>query len=136
MNSQSDSCKPPNFDGKIHFRRWKQQAEFLLYTLGLHTALFPDSGYSDFSHDNLRRLSISTIKQTSSSSTSAKNPEEIDFQCLNRIFTILSDRLYDKYFDFKTAKGIWLALEKEYVPNDATRISHLSIEFENYKMVD
>ena len=116
MNSQSDSCKPPNFDGKIHFRRWKQQAEFWLYTLGLHTALFPDSGSSDFGPDNLRRLSISTIEQTSSSSTPAKNSEEIDFQCLNRILTILSDCLYDKYCNYKTAKDIWSALEKNMVP--------------------
>lgn len=29
-----------------------------------------------------------------------------------------------------------VCLEKEYDPNNASRISHLNIEFENYKMID
>ena len=48
---------------------------------------------------------------------------------------MLSDRFYDKYYDFNTAKDIWYALKEKYGPHYATRISHLSIEFENYKMV-
>lgn len=45
------------------------------------------------------------------------------------------DRLYDKFFYFKTGKDTWHASEKGYDLDNATRISHLSIEFENYKMV-
>ena len=46
------------------------------------------------------------------------------------------DSIVCEYFDFRTANDIWFVLEKEYGPNNTTRISYLSIEFENFKIVD
>lgn len=65
-----------------------------------------------------------------------RTPEEINFHCHHRILSILSAHIYDKYFSYKTAKDTWYTLEKEYGPDNSSRISHLSIEFENYKMVE
>lgn len=106
-----------------------------IYTLGLHTTLTlaPDSDSSDLGRNgSLRLVSISTLDQTSRSSAPSKTSEEIDFHYCHRILNIISDQFYDKCFDFKIAQYIWYDLDKEYGPDSTTRISHLSIEFENY----
>ena len=94
--TQSDtSYRLTKFDEKINFRRWKNQAEFWLFTLGLHTALAqsPDSNSFNPGLDGQRRLSISTIDQTSSSSTPSRTSEEIDFHCCHRILSVLSNQM-------------------------------------------
>ena len=45
-------------------------------------------------------------------------PEEIDYHCLHRILSALSDSLYDIYYEDKSAKELRTTLENEYGLDD------------------
>ena len=61
-------------------------------------------------------------------------PEEIDYHCLYRILNALSDSLYDIYYEYRSAKELWIALEEEYVLDDAGIERFTSSSFNKYML--
>jgi len=63
-------------------------------------------------------------------------PEEIDYHCLHRMLSTLSDNLYDIYYEYKSAKEPWTALEDEYSLDDAGIERFTSSSFNKFMMTD
>src|SRR5436189_5577727 len=63
-------------------------------------------------------------------------PEEIDYHCLHRILSALSDNLYNIYFDYKSGKEPWTALVDEDGLDDAGIERFTSCSFNKFMMTD
>jgi len=46
-------------------------------------------------------------------------PEEIDYHCLHKILSALSESFYDIYYHYKSANELWTTLKEEYGLDDA-----------------
>jgi len=62
--------------------------------------------------------------------------DEIDYHCLHRILSGLSDSLYDIYYEYKSVKELWKTLEEEYDPDDAGIERFSSSSFNKFMMSD
>ena len=62
--------------------------------------------------------------------------EEIDYHCCCMIFSALADNLYDIYYEFKSDKELWEALEAEYGLDDAGIEQFTSSSFNKFMMFD
>ena len=62
-------------------------------------------------------------------------PEEIDYHCLHKILSALSDSLYDIYYEYKSTKELWMALEEEYGLDDS-EIERFTSSFNKFIMTD
>ena len=71
---------------------------------------------------------------TNSSSYVYLKPEKIDYHCLYKIFSALTDSLYDIYYEYKRAKELWTALEDEYDLDDAGIERFTSSSFNKFIM--
>src|SRR5207253_1337203 len=107
--------KPEKFTG-TNFKRWANQMKYWLTTLGLISAIDhsvpvpsprPSNGVSSPSDALTTPATPATPSTPSSSSYVYLKPEEIDYHCLHRILSALSDNLYDIYFEYKSAKELW-----------------------------
>ena len=110
-HEETNSLKPKKFNGQ-HFKRWQKQMRNWLTVLGLFSA-------------------IKEVNPNESSGvTSWYTPQQINFHCLNRILSALSDRFFYVHQNNTTdAKELWGILEAEY------RIADASIAFRNRHVV-
>ncbi|KAG8363281.1 hypothetical protein BUALT_Bualt19G0005800 [Buddleja alternifolia] len=69
-------------------------------------------------------------------SSSWQTPENVDYHGRNRILSALSERLYDVYHTFTSAKELWDALEADYGIDDAGIVRFNASTFTRYIMVD
>ena len=107
--------------------------EVLLTTLGLISAI-----------DNTIHVPSPKPSPAKSSSAEAPSstpsfyiylkPEEIDYHCLHRIRSALSDSPYDIYYDYKSVKELWTTLAEEYGLDDAG-IERVTSSFFNKFMI-
>ncbi|KAJ6847317.1 uncharacterized protein M6B38_281755 [Iris pallida] len=128
---ETSTAKPAKFDG-THFKRWQSQMRFWLTTLGLMSAIDGSTPIINDSDDTESDIGMSK----SSGTSKPKTPKEIDFHCFHRILSALSDSLYDIFFEYKSAKELWDALEDEYACDDAGIERSTSSAFNRYFMVD
>ena len=63
-------------------------------------------------------------------------PEEIDYHCYHRILSAFTDNLYDIYYEYKSAKELWDALEQEYDLDDVEIEWFTSFFFDKLMMVN
>ena len=125
--------KPENFSG-TYFKRWANQMKYWLTTLGListinDTILAPSPKPSSVGSSPVE------TPHTSPSSYIYLKPEEIDYHCLHRIISALSDNLYGIYYEYKSAKELWTALEDEYDLDDAG-IERFTSSFNKFMMIN
>ncbi|KAK3037902.1 hypothetical protein RJ639_031793 [Escallonia herrerae] len=110
------TLKPEKFNGQ-NFKRWQRQMKYWLTVLGF----------------------ISAIEENNNQpreSSSWYTPEQIEFHCLNRILSALSDRLYDVYHATKSAKELWNLLQGEYDIDDAGIERFNASTFNKFVMVE
>src|SRR3954471_6999670 len=143
----SKGVKPEKFTG-TYFKRWANQMKYWLTTLGLISAIYntiPASSSKPSSDGaSPTELSVSlatpatpaTPSTPSSSSYVYLKPEEIDYHCLYRIPSALSDNLYDIHFEYKSAKELWTALTDEYGLDEARIERFTSSSFNKFMMTD
>ncbi|KAK3004049.1 hypothetical protein RJ639_018361 [Escallonia herrerae] len=82
---------------------------------------------------------ISAIEENNSQSRKSSSwytPEQIEFHCLNRILSALSNRLYDVYRATKSAKELWNLLQGEYGVDDAGIERFNASTFNKFVMVE
>jgi len=63
-------------------------------------------------------------------------PEEIDYHCLHRILSTLSNSLYDIYYENKSVKELWIALEEKYSLDDTEIERFTSFSFNKFIMTN
>ena len=73
---------------------------------------------------------------TSSSFYTSLKPKEIDYHCLRKILSTLSDNLYGIYYEFKSAKELWEVFEEKYGLDDAGINRFTFSFFSKFIMVD
>lgn len=127
------SLKPNKFNGS-GFKRWQEQLEAWLVTLGLITALGKIPPFQKTSTSSSSDLSKSSESQKQK--PTEKSTEEIEYFCKFRILSCLSDDLYETYRLYNTAKEVWEALEHTYTKDNESKIRFTASDFNNYKMVD
>ena len=134
----SKSVKPEKFTG-VNYKRWANQMKYWLTTLGLLSAFDTSesstSGSQPLTPDPAQPAP-STSGSGASSFSSSMKPEEINYHCCHRILSALADNLYDIYYEFKSAKDLWNALEAEYGYDDAGILRFTSSSFNKFIMVD
>src|SRR3954467_12399003 len=135
----SKSVKPEKFTG-TYFKRWANQMKYWLTTLGLISAIddsipAPSPKPSSDGASPTEQSESPATPATPSSYVYLK-PEEIDYHCLHRILSALSDNLYDIYFEYKSAKELWTALTDEYGLDDAGIERFTSSSFNKLMMTD
>jgi len=59
----------------------------------------------------------------------------IEYHCLYRSLSAFSDSLYDIYYEYKSVKELWIALEEEYGLDDAW-IKRFTFSFNKFLMTD
>ncbi|KAK3035706.1 hypothetical protein RJ639_033408 [Escallonia herrerae] len=114
---EAHTVKPDKFNG-LNFKRWKNQMRYWLTVLGLISAI--------------EEPNESSIGSTSSWYTL----DQIEYHCLNRILSALSERLYDVYCTTPKANDLWNALEAEYGIDDAGIKRFNVSSFYKFVMVD
>jgi hypothetical protein len=62
--------------------------------------------------------------------------DEANEACLSRQLNILSNLLFDVYFGFTSAKGLWTKLENEFSKVENGNESFIMENYLNYKMVE
>ncbi|WVZ84197.1 hypothetical protein U9M48_031252 [Paspalum notatum var. saurae] len=62
--------------------------------------------------------------------------DEANQACLSRLLNVLSNRLFDVYSGFTSAKGLWAELENEFAEVDNVNESFTTENYLNYKMVE
>lgn len=115
--------KPAKFTG-VDFKRWQQKMLFYLTTLNLARFLTEDAPtVSEEETDTQRRTALDAWNHS-------------DFLCRNYILNGLDDTLYNVYSPIKTAKELWLSLEKKYKTEDAGTKKFVVGRFLDFKMID
>ncbi|KAJ0925653.1 hypothetical protein HanRHA438_Chr04g0162141 [Helianthus annuus] len=115
--------RPEKFSG-LHFQRWQQKLFFYLTTMNLarfltETAPQPVEGETDAQ----RQCAVDAWKHS-------------DFICRGYVLNRLLDALYNVYYNVKTSKDLWDALDKKYKTEDAGTKKFVVARFLEFKMVD
>lgn len=119
----SHAEKPDKFNG-TEFKRWQMKMLFYLTTLRLARYLSEDAPIiAENETDAQVRIAHDEWKNS-------------DFLCRNYILNGLDNALYNVYCTVKTAKELWLTLEKKYVAEDAGLKKFVVGRFLDFKMVD
>ena len=113
----SKSAKSEKFSG-TYFKRRANQMKYWLTTLGLISAI-DDSIPAPSPKPSPAKSSSADTPHSTPSFFIYLKLKEFDYHCLHRILNVLSDSLYDIYYEYKSAKELWKTLEKEYGLSDA-----------------
>jgi hypothetical protein len=127
MASSSDIIKPEAFDG-ASFKRWQIKTRMWLTDLKLFWVVMsavPEAASDDA--DDAAKADALAEK--------AKWDETIE-ACLSRLLNVLSNRLFDVYSGFTSAKGLWTELENEFSEVDNGNESFTTENYLNYKMAE
>ena len=111
--------------------------KYWLITLGL-ISVIDDTIHVPSPKPSSIRSSPAETPPTTPSSYIYLKPDEINYHCLHKILSALSDSLYDIYYEYKSAKELWTALEDEYdLDNDDAGIERFtSSSFNKFMMID
>ncbi|KAK3024908.1 hypothetical protein RJ639_043223 [Escallonia herrerae] len=118
-----DLIKLDQFDGS-NFGRWQEKVKFLLtalrivYILNCEPLLEPGDNASENEKKEWQR----------------RNDDEV--MCRDHILNALSDRLYNFYKSFDSAKEIWKALEYKYKVQEEGTNKFLISEYNDFSMLD
>jgi hypothetical protein len=127
MASSSDVIKPEAFDG-ASFKRWQIKTRMWLTDLKLFwvvTSAVPEAA-SDNTDDEAKAATLAEKAKW----------DEANEACLSRLLNVLSNRLFDVYSGFTSAKGLWTELENEFSEVDNGNKSFTTENYLNYKMVE
>jgi hypothetical protein len=127
MASSSDVIKPEAFDG-ASFKRWQIKTRMWLTDLKLFwvvTSAVPQAA-SDDSDDAAKAAALAEKAKW----------DEANEACLSRLLNVLSNRLFDVYSGFTSAKGLWTELENEFSEVDNGNESFTTENYLNYKMAE
>lgn len=127
MASSSDVIKPEVFDG-ASFKRWQCKTRMWLTDLKLFWVVMsavPEAA-SDKADD---------AAKAAAQAEKAKL-DEANQACLSRLLNVLSNRLFDVYSSFASAKGLWDELENKFSEVDNGNESFTTENYLNYKMVE
>ncbi|KAJ0524516.1 putative RNA-directed DNA polymerase [Helianthus annuus] len=120
----ANHAKRPEKFSDLHFKRWQQKMFFYLTTM------------------NLARFLTETTPQPVEGETDAQRQcavdawKHSDFICRGYVVNGLSDALYNVYYNVKTSKELWDALDKKYNTEDAGTKKFVVARFLDFKMVD
>ena len=157
-----DDARPEKFEGDGRmFRRWQNQVQYWLLTLGLASAIGynplptiptpPTQRRSGRVNSNVRnnqnqvetepQISTSNFLQppnttASTSTVPIQTPEQINFHCVRRILGVLSNELYDIYYSYTSAQELWNELERKYGSDDEGVKRYMATDFNKFKFVD
>jgi hypothetical protein len=127
MASSSDVIKPEAFDG-ASFKRWQIKTRMWLTDLKLFwvvTSAVPQAA-SDDSEDAEKAAALAEKAKW----------DEANEACLYRLLNVLSNRLFDVYSGFTSAKGLWTELENEFSEVGNGNESFTTENYLNYKMAE
>jgi hypothetical protein len=127
MASSSDVIKPETFDG-ASFKRWQIKTRMWLTDLKLFwvvTSVVPEAT-SDNADDAAKAAALAEKAKW----------DEANEACLSRLLNVLSNRLFDVYSGFTSAKGLWTELENEFSEVDNGNESFTTENYLNYKMAE
>ena len=125
MAAHSDVIKPDAFDGTC-FKRWQIKTRMWLTDLKLFwvvTSALPETAPAD---------ADATVKAIADAEKAKW--EDANQACLSRLLNILSNRLFDVYSGFTSAKDLWEELENKFSEVDNGNESFTTENFLNYKM--
>nr|CAD1834663.1 unnamed protein product [Ananas comosus var. bracteatus] len=141
------SAKSKPFDG-TNFRRWQNQMQFWLTTLGLISAisdpteLTSNQGHTEIPPAVTRRRGrrsapvVSPTTEATPSTTPILSSNTINYHRQNRILSALSEKLYDIYCHITSARELWKTLEAKYGQSDPGQKRFKASDFIKYKMVE
>jgi hypothetical protein len=127
MASSSDVIKPEAFNG-ASFKRWQIKTRMWLTDLKLFwvvTSAVPKAA-SDDSDDAAKAAALAEKAKW----------DEANKACLSRLLNVLSNRLFDVYSSFTSAKGLWTELENEFSEVNNVNKSFTTENYLNYKMAE
>jgi hypothetical protein len=127
MASGSDVIKPEAFDG-ASFKRWQIKTHMWLTDLKLFCVVasaVPQAASDDFD-DAAKAAALAEQAKW----------DEASEACLSRLLNVLSNRLFDVYSSFTSAKGLWTELENEFSEVDNGNESFTTENYLNYKMAE
>ncbi|KAJ1268195.1 hypothetical protein BS78_07G118700 [Paspalum vaginatum] len=127
MALSSDVIKPEVFDGAC-FKRRQIKTRMWLTDLKLFWVVLSDvpEAASDKA-DDAAKAAVQAEKA---------KWDEANQACLSRLENVSSHRLFDVYFGFTSAKGLWAELENEFSEVDNGNESFTTENYLNYKMVE
>jgi hypothetical protein len=127
MASSSDVIKPEAFDG-ASFKRWQIKTRMWLTDLKLFWVV---------TSAVLEAVSDSTDDAAKAAALAKKAKwDKVNEACLSRLLNVLSNRLFDVYSGFTSAKGLWTELENEFSEVDNGNESFTTENYLNYKMAE
>ena len=121
MSAIPDMSKLEPFDGN-HHKRWSNRLLFYLEIICVDYVLFNDC--------------VSVDMPEPARSASNLVYERDNRICRGHILHYLLNSLFDIYYSYKSAKGIWEALKKKYSTEDAGLKKYVVDRFLDYKMID
>jgi hypothetical protein len=127
MASSSDVIKPKAFDD-ASFKRWQIKTGMWLTDLKLFwvaMSVVPKAA-SDNADDAAKAAALAEKAKW----------DEANEACLSRLLNVLSNRLFDIYSGFTSAKGLWTELENELSEVDNGNESFTTENNLNYKMAE
>jgi hypothetical protein len=127
MASSSDVIKPEAFDD-ASFKRWQIKTRMWLTDLKLFwvvTSAVPEAA-SDNADDAAKAAALAEKAKW----------DEANEACLSRQLNVLSNRLFDVYSGFTSAKGLWTELENEFSEVDNGNESFTMENYLNYKVAE
>ncbi|RZB51885.1 Retrovirus-related Pol polyprotein from transposon TNT 1-94, partial [Glycine soja] len=125
-SNNNDLNKPFRFEG-YHFKRWQQKMTFYLtmrkvaYVLNTDIPVVLEDVEKEVKDKMTMELALWN---------------ENDYLCKNFILNGLADDLYDYYSPYKSAKLVWLALEKKYDIEEAGTKKYVVSRYLKYQMTD
>jgi hypothetical protein len=127
MASSSDVIKHEAFDG-ASFKHWQIKTRMWLTDLKLFWVV--TSAVSQVASDD--------SDDTAKAATLAEKAkwDEANEACLSHLLNVLSNRLFDVYSGFTSAKGLWTELENEFSEVDNGNESFTMENYLNYKVAE
>ncbi|RZB66097.1 Retrovirus-related Pol polyprotein from transposon TNT 1-94 [Glycine soja] len=125
-SNNSDLNKPFRFEG-YYFKCWPQNMMFSLtmrkvaYVLNTDIPMVPEDAEKEVKDKMTMELALWN---------------ENDYLCKNFILNGLANDLYDYYSPYKSAKLVWLALEKKYDTEEAVTKKYVVSRYLKYQMTD
>jgi hypothetical protein len=127
MASSSDFIKPETFDG-ASFKRWHIKTRMWLTDLKLFWVMMSDVPEAASDDADVAAKAARLAKKA--------KWDKANEACMSRLLNVLSNRLFDVYSSFTSAKGLWTELDNEFSEVDNGNESFTTENYLNYKMAE